>query len=102
MWICLNDAFYSIIRPADVAPGHLLVRARRPGDIERHFPGAEVTRTPGRDYLYRAQVPAADVGRVLAEVVANITYSNFKASVRDGRLHDAYLKVWGTMVGIQD
>lgn len=38
MWICLNDAFLSIVAHRD-KPGVLLVRARRPGDIERTFPG---------------------------------------------------------------
>ena len=41
MWLCLNDAFLSIV----ALPGHpdeLLVRARIAGDIERLFPAAQV------------------------------------------------------------
>lgn len=56
MWICLNDAFLSIVRK-DCGPNELLVRARREGDIERVFPRVKVEVTPLADYLYRAVPP---------------------------------------------
>ena len=37
MWICFSDlCFYPIVNK-DCPPGSLLVRARRPGDIEKVF-----------------------------------------------------------------
>ena len=65
MWICLNDAFFSIVRK-DCRPDELLVRARRPGDIEkvfgRHF---KVDKVDVADYLYRAVIPTRTVVYVL-------------------------------------
>jgi hypothetical protein len=50
MSIWLNDAFPSIVADRN-APDRLLVRARRPGDIERAFAKqmVAVTETPGWD-----------------------------------------------------
>ncbi len=44
MWICLNDAFLSIVTDT-THPDQLLVRARRRDDIERVFGETEVIRT---------------------------------------------------------
>ena len=56
MWVCLKNSFLSIVSK-DCRPDELMVRARRPGDIEKVFPDAKVTRNTGSDYLYRAVVP---------------------------------------------
>lgn len=101
MWVCLNNAFFSIVRPVGVTGKTLLVRARRSGDIERYFSGAEVWETPGRDYLYRALVPVDLVMQVMADAIETIDYPNFKGSVRDDALHSAYMSVWSSMVAIQ-
>ena len=101
MWLCMNDAFLSVIEPVPGSPV-LRVRARRKGDIERVFPGAEVERTPGRDYLYRAHIDREVVAEVMADHIRGINYSNFKNSVRNHRLHDAYAAVWGIMARFQE
>ena len=109
MWICLNDAFLSIIQPkpgdaaaAGVDPKtHLLVRARRRGDIESLFPRAKVIELDGRDYQFRAYLPRKQVGDALASRVGQIEYTNFKGSVRSRPLHDAYMAVWGIMARLQ-
>ena len=100
MWVFLNDAFLSIVSK-DCGKDQLLVRARRPRDIQRIFPTARVTRCTTSDYLYRAVVAKVDVALALANVIADIDYSNFKNSVDDKRLHDAYLHVWMDMSAIQ-
>lgn len=104
MWLCLSDAFFSIVKPAGTKPGHLLVRARRPDDIERvfHVPKSRVTRTVGRDYLFRAEIPNRNVADIIAEQVLSINYGNFKDSVNDHGLHDAYFGVWRCMSAIQN
>lgn len=106
MWIYLTDSFLSIIESQD-DPGVLLVRARHEGDIERVFPGAEVERTPHRDYLYRALVSRTDVAKALTEQVNRIGYRNFKDCVKaesrpeaESR-HDAYTHCWRSMVAWQ-
>ena len=100
MWICLSDAFLSIVEPA---PGSdtLLVRARRAGDIERVFADAKVSKTPGRDYLFRATLPRAQVAAVVSQHVAGIGYKNFKSSVSDNKLHDAFAGFWSIMARLQ-
>lgn len=103
MWICVNDGFYSIVDKARNRRRDLMVRARRPGDLERLFKGhaVKVLTTPDGDYRYRADVPRALVGDVLAERARSIAYGNFKDSVADAPLHGAYNAVWGVMGDLQ-
>jgi hypothetical protein len=100
MWICLNNAFLSIVEPTRNARGaspFLLVRARRPGDIERVFPSAVVSTEDNRDYMFRAMIDREHVAAAIAAQVLGISYGNFKDSVDDHGLHDAYASVWGVM-----
>lgn len=104
MWISFNDAFLSIVEPDRKAGGkspQLLVRARRPGDIEAVFPGAVVEKRPERDYLFRALIDREVVAAMVADRVMQVNYGNFKDSVRNNRLHDAYAAVWGIMARLQ-
>ena len=101
MWISLSDAFLSIVAIPG-KPELLKVRARRSGDIERIFPDADVQYTPGRDYLYRTELPRANVSRAIADRIDAIDYDNFKNSVDDDRLHSAYSSVWSTMSKLQE
>lgn len=94
MWLCLSDSFLSIVHK-ECGPDELLVRARRAGDIERVFPDAKVKKSPGTDYLFRAVVKRAEVGAALAQLADTIDYGNFKNSVPNRRLHDAYSAFWG-------
>lgn len=104
MWLCLNNAFLSIVEPGapTLADGDfLLVRARRKGDIEAIFPAAKVERKPERDYLFRAFIPRAEVAAAVADQVKGIAYPNFKNSVKNNRLHDAYARIWSIMAALQ-
>lgn len=100
MWISLSDAFLSVVAIPN-QPELLKVRARRKGDIEQVFPNAVVERTPGRDYLYRTEMPRNVVSSVIAGSLEAIDYDNFKNSVKDDRLHSAYSSVWATMSKLQ-
>jgi hypothetical protein len=102
MWIMLNDAFISIVKK-DCKPGELLVRARRPGDLERVFANKlKVTRSTDSDYMFRAVIKVKDIKAVMNREIDNVVYSNFKDSVRDDDLHRAYLKVWQAMSEVQN
>lgn len=102
MWICANNAFLSIVN-SDQDPTVLMVRARRHGDLEAVFgPETEVTTLPGRDYQFRAFIKREVVGEVIAKALVDINYGNFKNSVKDNHLHDAYAHVWGTMADLQE
>jgi hypothetical protein len=100
MWVMLNNAFFSIVSK-DCAPDELMVRARRPGDIEKVFPEAKVTEFTASDYHYRAAIKRTRIAYVLTNLVQEIDYSNFKNTVRDKPLHDAYLRVWNAMADLQ-
>lgn len=98
MWIFLKDAFLSIVEDkTDPHGGTLLVRARARGDIERIFPTARVSTTPGRDYRFRASLPSVAVANAIADEITRIGYGNFKDSVSENDRHNAYLRVWSTM-----
>ena len=101
MWIFLDNAFLSIVDKGGDG-STLLVRARRQGDLERIFPGAEVRETPDHDYRFRTRLVRAKVAEVLAEAVKAINYPNFKGSVRGQARHNAYLEVWEVMYRFQD
>lgn len=109
MWLMLNTGFLSIVQPSDrdlaqFAPAGddlLLVRARARGHIEAAFPAAEVLEVKGRDYLFRAFVPRAQVAAKAAELVTAIDYGNFKDSVPDRALHDAYADCWSVFYRYQ-
>jgi hypothetical protein len=101
MWVCQNNAFLSIV--SGDQPDQLLVRARRKGDIEAVFGNQyKVVTLTGRDYGFRALIPREVVGSVIAKSIEKIDYDNFKDSVVDAPLHDAYMKVWGIMAGLQE
>lgn len=93
MWLCLSDAFLSIV-DKDCQPDELLVRARRDGDIERVFPDAKVEVTLGNDYRCRARVKRTEVATVIADRLTGIDYGNFKGSTTDEGLHRAYMDAW--------
>lgn len=101
MWIFLKDAFFSIV----TCPKNdrlLTVRARVPGDIERVFSRAKVYPTPDRDYAFRAFIPRHVVARAIAHEVMTIDATNFKASVKEDFRHDAYMRVWGAALSLQE
>lgn len=99
MWIMLNDAFFSVVHK-DCEPNEVLVRARRPGDIKRVF-GVEATVVGVADYRYRATIKRSTLKAVMAIQIDTIDYPNFKNSVQDDALHDAYLRVWHDMQQLQ-
>lgn len=100
MWVCFNDCYLSIVAK-DCAADELLVRARRDGDIERVFPGADVTVSLGTDYRCRARIKRGDVATALLARVTAIDYSNFKSSTLDDPLHHAYMGVWASLGKLQ-
>jgi hypothetical protein len=95
-----NNSYLSIVSK-DCGPAEVLVRARRPGDIEKVFPDAKVTRNTNSDYLYRAALPRDVVKQAFAAMIDRIDYPNFKDSVEDRSLHAAYVSVWCAMAGLQ-
>ena len=95
MWICLNNAFVSIVE--DYAyPECVHVRGRRKQDV-LNFLGdytALITQTDDRDYRFRAFVTKFHLSKILAKCADRIDYGNFKDSVQDKELSSMYTEVW--------
>lgn len=78
MWIFTVNGFFTIIQDRK-DPNYVWLRARLREDIERNFPGVEVTEHPGADYLFRAKLPREQVAtRVMELVMENNVTSHFK------------------------
>lgn len=106
MWIFLNDAFISIVRPRNEGAydpdRYLMIRARIQGDLERLFPGVTVFENKGTDYRFRCFVEKEHVAQLIAEDITKISYTNFKDGVRDKARHDCYMSVWTVMFREQE
>jgi hypothetical protein len=101
MWIMTNEGFVSIARK-DCPQGHLLLKAHRREHLARLFPDAEIEVGREDGYAFRAVIPEDEVSRVIAERLRGIDYDNFKFSVEDDRLRDAYMDVCFAMRPLSD
>ena len=101
MWACLNDGFLSLVADRN-DPNRLLVRARRKEHLTNVFPKAEVFSVAVSDYKFRALISRAEVAAVVTDRIMGIKYDNFKNSVKDDDLHNAYNSVWSVMYRLQD
>lgn len=111
MWIALSDGFLSIVKPRpedvpaiehDLHGGNLLmVRARKEAHLTALFVGRRIYHWPDRDYPCRVFVDRKQLGAIIGVCVFSIDYGNFKDSVDDEELHDAYLAVWQVMLRYQ-
>ncbi|EAO3412054.1 hypothetical protein Q6I89_004403 [Salmonella enterica] len=100
MWFFGSEAFLSVVQHRQ-NPDILIVRARRPGHIEKMFPAANVVTIDGRDYQFRAELPREVVAIRMQQYVMEMTATNFKDSVKDKIYHDACFGVWNCMERIQ-
>jgi hypothetical protein len=96
MLIFTNVGFLSIIQDFR-DPDTLIVRARFPEHIRNLFPVARVTKTAGRDYLYRALLPRQEVADMLKKYTEEMDYTNFKDSVDEPIYQRSCSEVWGVM-----
>lgn len=101
MWLMLPTGFLSIVDKAKT-PGCLVVRSRVRKHIDGVFKGAEIKRTPGNDYLFRAEINRSEVAEALYQQVMGITYDNHKGATKDDGLHSAYMRVWHAMSALQE
>ena len=75
MWILLNDSALSIVDHLE-KPGHLLVRSRIEGDIERAIPRAVVYEDASADYRYRANVPREVVKQAISVNATGVIFAH--------------------------
>ncbi|EMD0638833.1 hypothetical protein VPZ60_004249 [Salmonella enterica] len=100
MWFFGSDAFLSVVQHK-TNPAILVVRARRPGHIEKMFPDADVSTLDGRDYQFRTELPREVVAARMQQYVMEMTATNFKDSVKEHTYHNACYGVWQCMEAIQ-
>lgn len=100
MWIFTNFGAFSVVQD-DKNPHEVMVRSRRRVDLvelrKRYVPDLVIINTPDNDYHWRAFTTRIAVAEALKQIAYDIDYGNFKDSVRDARLHDAYVDVWSAM-----
>ena len=96
MWIATNKGWLSIVNHRD-KQGVLLVRARNKNHIESIFEDVEVYVDEKADYPYRADIEEIEVSRIIGDMLLDITYDNFKASVEDRDYHTYLSEVWTVM-----
>ena len=101
MWIMTNRGMLSLVQHRE-KPDTLLARARDRQTLEALLPELEPIELPSADYRYRVEVPKSAMATLASWLVETIDYDNFKNSVQDDALHDAYSQVWTTMVRYQN
>lgn len=107
MWLQTTIGFFSVVeKPEDRGKGMLTVRSRSREDLEflaRCFEKTPEITGKVSDYPFRIRVPREELAVVMAELVRNIDYPNFKSEVakRQGsqRAH-VYANVWNELRAI--
>ncbi len=108
MWLIAKRGFYSIVeKPEDRGEGLVTVRARVRQDIETlvdqleagGFARPEIIPTPRADYKFRVRVPKAELAAILAGMVMDIDYDNFK-NTQPQRAH-IYGRVWSDLFELE-
>jgi len=107
MWTLTNfGAFSTTLRNAKSIPDGdsrlLQVRARRAKHLRdlknRYMPNAgEIVRMVDRDYEFRIYCTHDDWSLAVARMAQDVDYGNFKNSVEDDELHNAYMRVWSAL-----
>ena len=107
MWIFTTSGFFSVVQK----PGtdFLTVRARAMGDLDRlreqYLPTlTETVAGAGTDYPYRATISHGDLAGGMAQILSDLTYSNFKNAVADVQGYErarTYGRVWSDLLDLE-
>lgn len=100
MWICTNKGFISIVRDRNNERS-FVVRARQKEHLTAVLGEVVIIETPHADYRWRAYIYDNDLVKLISNEIHCIQYDNFKNSVKDPDLHDAYADVWSMMYQLQ-
>ena len=108
MWIFTPFGFFSIVQKPHDASDQLTIRGRVRGDLENlvsHLPSASAIREDvNADYRYRITADKDDIAYLMARLVVDLDYDNFKNQVamRHGYERAAsYGDVWSTLYELQ-
>jgi hypothetical protein len=101
MWLSFSKGFLSVVATRD-DPNTVMVRARRKEHLEAYFSTHSIIYTKQADYPYRVICSKAALTAVLVRYVEQLDYPNFKSSVKDKALHDAYMATWARMTQLEE
>lgn len=90
MWVVLNKGFLSIVKKE----GSYVVRAREEDHLRSYFPNCVIEHSTFTDYPFRIRLDEQQLQDFFESLPKEITYPNFKNSVKDSKLHDFCVKVW--------
>jgi hypothetical protein len=93
MWVLTNQGWLSAVKHR-TKENCLILRARNLQALSDHFPISEIKYTPKADYFWRTEISPEQFLQVLQVEVGCIDYPNFKNSVKDVNLSDAYHDTW--------
>ena len=105
MWIFTPYGFFSAVTDRN-NHNRLLIRTRARKDLDefrknycRRLGPTIDSKQLGRgsDYPFRAFVGKKAFSNAMSRVIADMTYGNFKSSVKDNTRHNVYMDVWSTM-----
>lgn len=102
MWICMNDAFVSIVEDFS-DKNKVVVRARVGEDLVALFPDFkdDIIETHDSDYQFRLFLDREFVAMIVRNRIMGINYPNFKDSVKQSWRKTAYMKIWEIMFRVQ-
>lgn len=111
MWLCTNFGFFSATRRTDFIDSHdnrvMQIRARCKEHLEqlrdRYLLDelGPIFSLAKRDYKWRAYCTQEAWARAVYAAAMDIDYKNFKNSVPDPALHEAYENVWSALYELQ-
>jgi hypothetical protein len=101
MWLSLSKGFLSVVVTKQ-DPNMVMVRARRKEHLESYFSTHNIVVTKSADYPFRVICSKAALTAVLVRYIDSMDYGNFKNSVKDQKLHDAYMDTWTRMTKLEE
>jgi hypothetical protein len=117
MWLFTRYGFFSAT-VSRYDPTKIQVRARAREDLEKLVefargehkieklnlkdPISDILELDHADYRYRVLMPRKTWSKLAFKLADDIYYSNFKNEIHDRQRHDLYLRVWSTMLSLQE
>jgi len=95
MWIFTNKGFISVVQSPK--EDLLVVRSRSKEHLRNLFGDSIISSTPERDYQYRTLIERNHFQEEMKKHFDEITYHNFKDSVKEKVYKEACSEIWSTL-----
>ena len=101
MWIVTNKGFLSVVANRDKAD-HFLIRARNIEAFDGYFPTKSIVSMSDSDYRFRVFVSRKELMDFQIFLTDQITYPNFKSSIKDAGVKTMASKIWTVSFEFQE